>query len=359
MSKLFAQIIKLMYLCTFLISHLTMINLSQIFPSGYRNIPTEEDLHFEVQEILCHCENDKQIIDALRRIRCPYMRKATTLCLQEDWHQLMQLRDDRTGYYDSDGDWRNAWVYFDSDMRQIIKMANHEQVLLEAQAPPSAPAPTKLVIQTTTNMNKEKPNYHINMENCNVIMGDSIGGFFTLPGSQVTVNQSTNANGQTQQQILGPTESLEDRLARKQAAIKDMCNRLYNLEEDMLGYGPEGKRIGYTQLSTLLHKVLGMSEVGSKPEYRAIQEGIWTILIDQRAKCSKDPKDLYFHQTFLGLVGYLLEKQLIHGRAQKILDCLYAKNDQSMLKNLQRGLVSAFPSGTDQMIDFYIAHLRL
>jgi hypothetical protein len=58
-------------------------------------------------------------------------------------------------------------------------------------------------------------------------------------------------------------------------------------------------------------------------------------------------------------VGYLLEKQLIHGRAQKILDCLYAKNDQSMLKNLQRGLVSAFPSGTAQMIDFYIAHLRL
>jgi hypothetical protein len=287
------------------------------------------------------------------------MRKATTLCFQEDWNQLVQVRDDRTGYYDSDGGWRISWLYFDADMRQIIKLANHEQVLLETQPSTTTPEPPKQVIQTTTDMNKEKPNYQIKMENCNVIMGDSIGGFFTLPGSQVTVNQSTNAQGQTQQQVQGPTEGQEDRLARKQAAIKDMCNRLYNLQEDMLGYDQEGKRIAYTQLATLLHKVLGLSEVGSKPEYKAIQEGIWTILIDQRAKCTKDPKDLYFHQTFLGLVGYLIEKQLIHGRAQKILDCLYVKNDQSMLKNLQRGLVSAFPAGTDQMIDFYIAHLRL
>lgn len=335
-----------------------MTNLSHIFPSGYPNIPTEEDLHFEVQEILCHCQNDKQIMEALRGIRCPYMRKATTLCLQEDWHQLMQIRDDRTGYYDGDGSWRVSWIYFDSDMRQIIKMANHEQVLLEAAEPPtSQPVFEPKTIKTKTDMNKEKPNYQITMENCNVIMGDSIGGFFTLPGSQVTVNQSTNAQGQTQQQVQGPVEGQEDRLARKQAAIKDMCNRLYNLHEDMLGYDQEGKRIAYTQLASLLHKVLGLSEVGSKPEYRAIQEGIWTILIDQRAKCTKDPKDLYFHQTFLGLVGYLLDKQLIHGRAQKILDCLYAKNDQSMLKNLQRGLVSAFPAGTEEMMDFYIERL--
>lgn len=335
-----------------------MINLSHIFPSGYPNIPSEEDLHFEVQEILCHCENDKQIMDALRSISCPYMRKATTLCFQEDWNQLVQVRDDRTGYYDSDGGWRISWVYFDADMRQIIKLANHEQVLLEAQQATTAPEPPTQVIQTRTDMNKEKPNYQIKMENCNVIMGDSIGGFFTLPGSQVTVHQSTDTKGQTRQEIQGPVEAQADRLARKQAAIKDMCNRLYNLEEDMLGYDKEGKRITYTQLTALLHKVLGMSEVGCKPEYKRIQEGLWTILIDQRAKCSKDPKDLYFHQTFLGLVGYLVDKQLIHGRAQKILDCLYAKNDQSMLKNLQRGLVSAFPEGTEEMMEFYIGRSR-
>jgi hypothetical protein len=203
-------------------------------------------------------------------------------------------------------------------------------------------------------MRKAKPNYQIKMENCNVIMGDSIGGFFTLPGSQVTVNQSTDAHSQHRQDVQGPVEGQEDRSARKQAAIKDMCRRLDNLEEDMLGYDLEGKRISYNQLSGLLHRVLGMTPIGTKPEYRAIQEGLWTILIDQRAKCSKDPKDLYFHQTFLGLVGYLVEKRVINGRAQKILDCLYVKNDQSMLKNLQRGLVSAFPAGTEEMLEFYL-----
>lgn len=346
-----------MYLCSHLFTSNLMYSISHIFPTGYPNIPTEEDLHFEVREILCHAANDKQIIDALQAIRCPYLRKATTLCLQEDWHQLMQIRDDKTGFYDGEGAWRIAWLYFDADMRQIIKRANHEQVLLEAQQQLSKPSLPKQTLQKTTDMNKEKPNYQIKMENCNVIMGDSIGGFFTLPGSHVTVNQSTDAKGPTHQDIQGPTESLEDRRARKQAAIKDMCNRLYNLQEDMLGYDKEGKRIAYTQLSWLMHKVLGMSEVGSTPEYRTIQEGIWTILIDQRAKCSKDPKDLYFHQTFLGLVGYLIEKQLIHGRAQKILDCLYVKHDQSMLKNLQRGIVSAFPEGTCDMFDFYLSRL--
>ena len=331
-----------------------MTNLSHIFPSGYPNIPTEEDLHYEVQEILCHCDNDKQIMDALRAIACPYRRKATTLCLQEDWHHLLQIRDDRTGYYDGDGDWRMAWIYFDADMRQIIKKANLEQVLLEVQEPQNPPQPPQTVIPTTTNMKKSQPNYQIKMENCNVIMGDSNGGFFTLPGSQVTVNQFADTKGQTHQATEGPTEPQDERNARKLSAIKDMCHRLDNLEPDMLGYDQEGKRFAYTQLNALLRKVLGMAEVGSKHEFKSIQEGIWTILIDQRAKCSKDPKDLFFPQTFLGLVGYLVDKQVIHGKAQKILDCLYEKNDQSMLKNLQRGIVSAFPEGTEEMLDFYI-----
>ena len=58
-----------------------MTNLSHIFPSGYLNIPTEEDLRFEVQDMLRYAYTDKQIMDQLRAIRCPYMRKAMALCL--------------------------------------------------------------------------------------------------------------------------------------------------------------------------------------------------------------------------------------------------------------------------------------
>lgn len=108
-----------------------MSNLSYIFPGDYPNPPSEQDLQIEVQELLYRCSNDKQIMDYLQRIPCPYLRKAVTLCFQDNWHQLEQLRDERTGYYDSDSAWRKSWVYLDADIKLIIQKANQEQVLLE------------------------------------------------------------------------------------------------------------------------------------------------------------------------------------------------------------------------------------
>ena len=332
-----------------------MTNLSHIFPSGYLNIPTEEDLRFEVQDMLRYACTDKQIMDQLRSIRCPYLRKAMALCLSGYWHELVQLRDDRTGYYDGDGDWRIAWIYFDSDMRQIIKHANCEQVELEMNATtiPTTNATPKQ-ITTTQDMKKEQPNYQIKMENCNVIMGDSIGGLFTLPGSNVTVNQYADAKSQPKQAIEGASESVDERNARKRAALNEMCSRLENLEYAMIGCDQTGKQLDYLHLTSFLRKALGMLEQGNKEEFLSVQERIWTILIDRRDKCHKDPKDLFYPQTYLGLVGYLVEKEVINGKPQKILDCLYEKNDQSMLKNLKRSIVSAFPEGTREMLDFYI-----
>ena len=127
--------------------------------------------------------------------------------------------------------------------------------------------------------------------------------------------------------------------------------------QDMLRYACTDKQI-MDQLRSIrcpyLRKALGMLEQGNKEEFLVVQEGIWTILIDRREKCHKDPKDLFYPQTYLGLVGYLVEKEVINGKPQKILDCLYEKNDQSMMKNLKRSIVSAFPEGTREMLDFYI-----
>ena len=332
-----------------------MSNLIHIFPSWYLNIPTEEELRFEVQDMLSHCCNDKQIMDALRAINCPYMRKAITMCLCGYWHELLQVRDDRTGYYDGDGDWRMAWIYFDSDMRQIIKNANHEQVELEINTSRTQPT-IETPKQTTTRqyMNKDKTVQEIKMENCNVFMGDSYGGIFPLPGAQVTVNQYADGQAQPAQTTEGATEPTNERMARKQAAINDMCRRLENIEQNMIGYDNTGKQLDYIHLTTFMRKSLGMLEQGNKEEFLSVQERIWSILIDRRDKCHKDPKDLYYSQTYLGLVGHLIEKEVISGKPQKILDCLYEKNDQSMIKNLKRGIVSAFPEGTTQMLDFYI-----
>lgn len=335
-----------------------MLDLSHIFPNNYPNQPTETDLQFEVREMLCRCGDDKQIMDWLNRIACPYLRKAMCLCFRESWHELEKIRDDRTGFYDGDGGWRISWIYLDSDIKQIVKQANLQQIEMEQQEQETMP-----IIQTTyipKQMTKEvQPTQQIKMENCNVLMGNSYGGIFPLPGAHVTVNQYANEEkGEPQQTIEGPNESVDERERRKKDAMQDMCSKLDNLHEEMLGYMHNGNRISYAQLRVLMLKILGMIERGSKQDFAAIQEGIWVILIDKRDKCHKDPKYLYFSQTFLGIVGYLCEQKVINGGIQDILNCLFHKPEASMRKCIERGIVSAFPEGTEDMLDFYIKQLK-
>lgn len=210
-------------------------------------------------------------------------------------------------------------------------------------------------------MNTEQPKFlnKIEMQDCNVIMGDSIGGIFVLPGAQPIINQyAADSKGKPYQTTHGPVEPVADREQRKQAAIKDMCNRLDNLEENMIGYDKDGNRFKYAMLSALLRKALGMLEGRPDSPHQAIQEGIWTILIDNRSKCTKGPKEIFFSQTFLGIIGYLIKQEVIIGKPQNILECLYDRPEASMRKCLERAIVSAFPDGTEDMLDFYINQLK-
>lgn len=145
---------------------------------------------------------------------------------------------------------------------------------------------------------------------------------------------------------------------RKEAALKDICRKLDNLEPEMLGYDSKGKRFDYADLTVLFQRCLGMYTISPKQEFLPIQAAIWTILIDKRDKCHKDPKDLYFSQTFLGIVGYLCEKEVINGKPMKILGCFYNKPESSMRKILERKITAAFPEGTQEMLDFYINLLK-
>lgn len=160
----------------------------------------------------------------------------------------------------------------------------------------------------------------------------------------------------TDEQLL--SESAEARAARKKAAINQMCDKLFNLEPDMLGYTQEQKRMTYIQLSELLHKCLGMDETAVNDNFVAIQETIWVMLIDKRDKCHKDPQDLYFHQTFLNIISYLRVKEVINAKVTKLFNILCPKVDKALAKNLDRPIPdTAFPAGTAEMIDFYINSL--
>ena len=117
-----------------------MNSLSNIFPIGYPNIPTEGDLDFEVQDLLRHSESPFDIIHYINDIECPYYRKAFAILVPPKWHTME--RDGKTPavFEDMDGYYITTWLNIDSDIGRIIKKANAEQVELE-QTPKTSETP--------------------------------------------------------------------------------------------------------------------------------------------------------------------------------------------------------------------------
>ena len=108
-------------------------SLNQIFPLGYSPIPTIEDLKFEVQDLLCHCESATTILHYLQQIKCPYYQEALTIQMQKSWHEMEQEHKEPAVYLDMEGAWHYSWLDIDSALRSIIKKAHALQVNLESQ----------------------------------------------------------------------------------------------------------------------------------------------------------------------------------------------------------------------------------
>ncbi len=108
-------------------------SLNQIFPVDYPQIPTIEDLKFEVQDMLRHCETANMILHYLQQIKCPYYQEALTIQTQQSWHEMEQSRKEPAVYIDMEGIWHYSWIDIDSALRSIIKKAHALQVNLESQ----------------------------------------------------------------------------------------------------------------------------------------------------------------------------------------------------------------------------------
>ena len=128
-----------------------MHNLNHIFPVGYPDLPTTEDLLFDLQEILRHTDSPVDIIHSISKIDCPYCRKAIATLVPSYWHSMEQLGKEPAVFLDAEGDWRITWMNVDHDMRAIIKTANAQQLQLEHPNPsttytlhPTPPTPYTL-----------------------------------------------------------------------------------------------------------------------------------------------------------------------------------------------------------------------
>ena len=142
-----------------------------------------------------------------------------------------------------------------------------------------------------------------------------------------------------------------------------MVRRLENLEVGMLGCTNQGKRITHVEVSMLLHRCLGLGNIPSKQEYMPIQESLWTMLIDKRTRCTKDANELYYPQTYLNIIGYLKEQEIIvNVQPKKLLNTLYPKADQNLVENIKRAFTTSSGNpildGIEEMFNFYINLLK-
>ena len=104
-----------------------MTSLSHIFPSDYLNPPTDADLQYEVQDLLRRTDYPPQLLTKIDAMQCPYYKEALMQCLKHMWHTLVEKRDPRTGYEDSNGCWIPYWMEAEQVMKQYCRRYQTEQ----------------------------------------------------------------------------------------------------------------------------------------------------------------------------------------------------------------------------------------
>lgn len=202
---------------------------------------------------------------------------------------------------------------------------------------------------------------HNEMHNCNVFQGDSYGGIFPLPGSQVTINQYLDPKKMKKgegQQVDGKAETKEARDARKLKTMEDIIGRFDFLDEQ-LARDERGNKITNERLEILFAKVFGLRGAHPSASANAVIEVLWTLLIDERNQCAKRPNEGFFRQTVLNIIGYFVSNGIVCGQPREIARSIFPDTDTNEARNINRGISSnVFPEGVADHIDNYIDKLQ-
>lgn len=207
------------------------------------------------------------------------------------------------------------------------------------------------------------------MTNCNVFTGTVNGGVFPLPGSQPTINnfyggekphQEPKAEEVLPEEIQEETpekETSEERAKRKED-VMNTITALFDFDDKVLCKDNNGNRITNERLAMLFRRCFGFGAHLGR-EQMAVIDALWVLLIDKRNQCFKHPNEDYFRQTVLNILGYYQKKGLINCNKSDILHTIYMKADESLSKNIERGISSnVFPERTGELLDLYIDKLK-
>ena len=89
-----------------------------------------------------------------------------------------------------------------------------------------------------------------------------------------------------------------------------------------------------------------------------ISISLWSLLIDKRNKCFKNPNEDYFRQTVLNILGYYKVKGIICGNKLELARSVFKDADDNLAKNIEREISSnVFPVKTSELFDLYIDKL--
>ena len=203
------------------------------------------------------------------------------------------------------------------------------------------------------------------MTGCNVFTGTVNGGVFPLPGSQPTINNFYDGEKPQQQQTAETVtpevevqeETLEERIKRKEN-VMNAITALFDFDERVFCKDDNGNRITNERLAILFRRCFGFGAHSSK-ELMSVIDALWVLLIDKRNQCFKHPNEDYFRQTVLNILGYYQKKGLISCNKSDILHTIYMEADESLAKNIERGISSnVYPAKTAELLDLYIDKLK-
>ena len=203
------------------------------------------------------------------------------------------------------------------------------------------------------------------MTGCNVFTGTVNGGVFPLPGSQPIINNFYDGEKPQQQQTVEAVtpevevqeETPEERAKRKEN-VMNAITALFDFEEKVFCKDDNGNRITNERLAIHFRRCFGFGSHPSK-ELMSVIDALWVLLIDKRNQCFKHPDENYFRQTVLNILGYYQKRGIISGNKSEILHTIYTEADESLGKNIERGISSnVFPAKTSELLDLYIDKLK-
>ena len=103
-----------------------MLDLSQIFPINYPDVPTHEDIEFMFKEILNHSDSVNQVVREIEKETCPYYKESLIRRLADDLDYWYENQKSIAGIDHGDC-WIPYWQEPKDKIRQLINRYQAEQ----------------------------------------------------------------------------------------------------------------------------------------------------------------------------------------------------------------------------------------